>query len=253
MKKIYIISVISIVFIFVYIISCPIPPIVGESTGDIINSVLGFLYIGNLDASDEITHKFDVTSDFNPHHVYWYEIENITKLKETSLADPTNIEVTAEGYEGSSLTYTAFPWQNTSPSGKLTIPGGVDKLHVIVHGEPTTDTGQYAIRVEPSRILFLNKQACGSIANVGEERWYYFNAIAGQGYEVTWYENSSTYTADIIVSAYQSDFAAPYAELQNDDYSPDWINAAVGNERIYLRVVGNGGSYGTFAIKVVLD
>jgi hypothetical protein len=107
---------------------------------------------------------------------------------------------------------------------------------------------------EFSQLISLSSWYSDSLST-GEQVWYYFDAVSGQNYLIYWDDavyGSSTYTADIKVSAYNEALDTVYFEnMDYDYYSSPYTITASATERIYILVEGAlPANSGTFAIKV---
>lgn len=101
--------------------------------------------------------------------------------------------------------------------------------------------------------LTLNILSIGNLA-LGGTNWYSFNTTAGQTYAVYWddsYEGSGGYTADLRVSAFNSNFSATnFFRIDSGYFLPKYISNASGGT-YNIRVEGyTTNESGTYAIKV---
>ncbi|MCK4906887.1 MAG: Ig-like domain-containing protein [Spirochaetes bacterium] len=102
--------------------------------------------------------------------------------------------------------------------------------------------------------LTLGNWVSGSLT-AGEIKWHYFNATAGKTYGVYWddsYQGSGSYTSDIKVSAFNSDFSVTNFSHVDSGYNTPELIQADSSGKYYIKVEEyySGSSHGTYAIKV---
>jgi fibronectin type 3 domain-containing protein len=101
--------------------------------------------------------------------------------------------------------------------------------------------------------LSLNTWANGTIAVAGEVHWYTFTAGTASTYHVQWddmYGNGSAggKTLPAFVSAYRADGPVVFTGAYSGYFSPQSVTMGAG-ETFSIKVEGQGGSTGTYAIQ----
>ncbi|MCK5268230.1 MAG: Ig-like domain-containing protein [Spirochaetes bacterium] len=155
-------------------------------------------------------------------------------------------------------------------SGAASASGNIEGTKTVAGLSPNTTYDIYIVPVDnfnnlnPSPVsltlttldgpLTLGNWTAGSLTAT-EIKWHYFNASAGKTYGVYWddsYQGSGSYTADIKVSAFNSDYSITNFYQTDSGYSSPQTILADSSGIYYIKVEEyySGSSHGTYAIKV---
>jgi hypothetical protein len=163
-----------------------------------------------------------------------------------------NIRVSAYQADGTTL-FTTIDSGYTAPQ---TIMGDyTGTVYLRVSGSAP---GSYAVKVDTGIPLTVGSGSgsawtTGTMSAGSQIDWYSFTASSGDTYTVQWddsYLGTSTYSADIRVTAYRADGTAFFTNIDNGYTTPQTITGYDGT--VYLRVTpySSSSALGDYAVRV---
>jgi len=177
----------------------------------------------------------------------WYYI-NAVKGTEYKIEYPGGMSVYLSAYrENKSTSYFIDNYAYSSFSKTITALE-TEKIYIKINGNSGTFTIKYSPiqNKTPIELTGNDIYLSGDVTD-DDIRWYYFNAVANQKYDIVWKEYGITgYTGNIQVTAYREDKLTSYFS-NIDSYSNAQTITALASEKVYLKV--NASTKGTFAIK----